>query len=201
AHAHPREHPRRDRPREGRHHEGWRDRGRRQSPKRGARGYRRGRPRAEGAPDRWRAGPRHRARGRAALAPHAVAGARAFAPRARELHAEVLAREGRAPDPTAITEALRNLSLPGRVGLCEGPPAVLIDGAHTAESFALLAECLPELALPSPRTVIFSIAADKNVEPILDLVRTIGDDFLWTRADPVRSLDPAELQARTGVGT
>ncbi|HLU49751.1 MAG TPA: hypothetical protein VK116_16745, partial [Planctomycetota bacterium] len=120
---------------------------------------------------------------------------------ALDLHAEVLAREGRAPDPTAITEALRNLSLPGRVELFEGPPAVLIDGAHTAESFALLAECLPELALPSPRTVIFSIAADKNVEPILDLVRTIGDDFLWTRADPVRSLDPAELQARTGVGT
>ena len=90
--------------------------------------------------------------------------------------------------------------LPARVELFPGPPPVLLDGAHTVESFGALRESLDELSLPGPKTAVFSLSSDKRAKPILQELRGIGNDIIFTRADPIRSSDPESLQAEFGGG-
>jgi dihydrofolate synthase/folylpolyglutamate synthase len=112
----------------------------------------------------------------------------------------VLEGMGRAPDPLRTQESLERLELPARVEHFPGAPPVVLDGAHTPESFTNLRDTLEEIHFPRPRTVVFSIASDKRVVPVLETLLEMGDRFLLTRADAARSVDPGELRTRLGAG-
>ena len=112
----------------------------------------------------------------------------------------VLEASGRSLSPDRVVDALGRLRLPARVELFEGSPPVVLDGAHTTESVLALRETLEEIGFPRPRTVVFALARDKSRDAILETVRTIGERFIFTVADPVRSLEPSELRRCLGEG-
>jgi dihydrofolate synthase/folylpolyglutamate synthase len=86
--------------------------------------------------------------------------------------------------------ALGAAALPGRLELLGSAPLRLADAAHTAASAAALADALD--LLPRRRTLlVLSLSAGKDVERIAALLGPRADQVTVTRADPVKSLDPA----------
>ncbi|HTF34602.1 MAG TPA: folylpolyglutamate synthase/dihydrofolate synthase family protein [Myxococcota bacterium] len=119
----------------------------------------------------------------AANAALALAGVRRATPHwARETLAEA-ARAG-----------LAAARLPGRVELLGRRPFLVVDGAHTAESARALASALGTLARRRSRLVL-SVSSGKNLAGILAAVLPCFDEIFVTRADSLRSLDPAQVAA------
>ena len=117
------------------------------------------------------------------------------------LERQVLATVGRQPSRSRVEAALASLVLPARVELFAVEPEVVLDAAHTAESIRALKLTLDEIQLRRPRTLVFSIAAGKNLTEILQELPGIAEDAIWTLADPIRSIPPEELLGRVGHGT
>jgi dihydrofolate synthase/folylpolyglutamate synthase len=71
-------------------------------------------------------------------------------------------------------------------------PWLVVDGAHTERSAAALADVLA--CVPRRHTrLVLSVSADKRLEAILARLLPLADEVFVTRADPVRSLDPAQV--------
>lgn len=105
--------------------------------------------------------------------------------RALGAHSEAEIRE-------ATRRGLAGVVLPGRIEILANDPAVLIDAAHTARSARVVAEALERLA-PDGFDLLFSISSDKNVDAVLEALLP-GAIRVWlTRADALRSSDPARL--------
>ncbi len=128
---------------------------------------------------------------------------------ALELHRRWAADAERPTAPDALRRALATLVLPARVEIFAagspdseanlGPP-ICLDGAHTTESIDALAATLDEIDFPRPRTLLFSLASDKNRDAIVARLPSMADAFVFTRADANRSLDPRELRDNLGSG-
>ena len=117
------------------------------------------------------------------------------------LYEQLLATEDRAPRRETVETALRELRLPARVEVFDTEPVVILDGAHTTESIAALARTVDEIGISTPRTLIFSLANDKQVDAILDEIAKLrARDILLTTSDTVRSTPPEVLQAKLGRG-
>ena len=117
-----------------------------------------------------------------------------------EIHRRILEAAGRTPRADRVAAALAGLSLPARVEVFSGDPPAVIDGAHTFESVDALHQTLEEIGFPRPRTLIFSIAAGKELALILPLLPAIADSVIFTRADAARSISPGVLREEFGTG-
>lgn len=96
----------------------------------------------------------------------------------------------------AARAALATATLPGRVEVLARAPWIVVDGAHTAASARALAAAL--CALPPAAThLVLSVSAGKDLRAILDALLPHADQVTVTRADPTRSLDPAEIAVAT----
>ncbi|RIK99533.1 MAG: bifunctional folylpolyglutamate synthase/dihydrofolate synthase [Proteobacteria bacterium] len=96
----------------------------------------------------------------------------------------------------AVRDGLARAALPGRVEVLSRAPWVITDGAHTAASARALAAALAEL--PPARThLVLSVSAGKDLQAILAALLPLADRLTVTRAEPARSLDPAEIAAAT----
>jgi len=92
----------------------------------------------------------------------------------------------------AAERGLAAARLPGRVELVGRAPWLLVDSAHTAASAAALAEVLQ--GMPRRRShLVLSISAGKNSDEILRQLLPAMDAVTVTRAEPIRSLSPAEV--------
>lgn len=92
----------------------------------------------------------------------------------------------------AVRRGLAGVVLPGRIEILANDPAVIIDAAHTARSALVVAEALKTLA-PEGFDLLVSISSDKNVDAVLAALLP-GARRVWlTRADALRSSDPARL--------
>jgi dihydrofolate synthase/folylpolyglutamate synthase len=108
--------------------------------------------------------------------------------RALGAHSEAAIRD-------AARRGLAGVVLPGRIEILANDPAVLIDAAHTDRSARVVAEALTTLA-PDGFDLLFSISSDKNVDAVLEALLP-GACRVWlTRADALRSSDPAQLLER-----
>ncbi len=95
----------------------------------------------------------------------------------------------------AAARGLARAALPGRIEILANDPAVLIDAAHTARSARVVADALATLA-PRGFDLLFSISSDKKVDAVLEALLP-GACRVWlTRADALRSSDPAHLMER-----
>jgi len=106
------------------------------------------------------------------------------------------ARAVGAGDAEAVRAGLASAALPARVEVVGRAPWLLVDAAHTARSARALADALGAL----PRTaahLVLSISAGKDLAAILDALVPLADRLTLTRAEPTRSLDPAEIAAAT----
>jgi len=82
--------------------------------------------------------------------------------------------------------------LPGRAELVGERPWRVVDGAHTEASAQALAEVLAKL--PRRRThLVLSVSAGKGLEAICAALAPSADVVTVTRAEPTRSLSPAEV--------
>ena len=90
--------------------------------------------------------------------------------------------------------ALAAATLPGRAELLRRSPCYLVDAAHTAASARALARVLEELGSPQTRFVL-SISAGKDTAAILAALLPFAESVTATRAEPARSLAPAEVAA------
>jgi dihydrofolate synthase / folylpolyglutamate synthase len=91
----------------------------------------------------------------------------------------------------AAREGLPRASLPGRVEVMSRAPWVVVDSSHTAASAAALAGVLAQLE--GRVRLVISISAGKDSESILAALLPHASDVTLTRAEPTRSLDPAEI--------
>ena len=101
-----------------------------------------------------------------------------------------------AHDPRTLSDAvqrgLASASLPGRLEVIARAPFIIVDSAHTAASARALAGALA--LVPRGAThLVLSISAGKDLVAILDALLPLADQVTVTRAEPSRSLDPAEI--------
>lgn len=94
----------------------------------------------------------------------------------------------------AVARGLAQVRLPGRVELLGRAPWRIADGAHTAASARALAQALGVVPRGRARLVL-SVSAGKNLPEILAALVPQFDEVTVTRADAVRSLDPAAVAA------
>lgn len=97
---------------------------------------------------------------------------------------------------SAARSALATAVLPGRVEVLGRAPWIVVDGAHTAASARALAAALAALP-PAATHLVLSVSAGKDLRAILDALLPLADRVTVTRAEPTRSLDPAEIAAAT----
>ncbi len=84
--------------------------------------------------------------------------------------------------------------LPGRIEIVSRAPWIVIDGAHTEESAKALAHVLAQIPRRSAHLVV-SISAGKALAAICAALAPHADRVTVTRAEPIRSLTPAEVAA------
>jgi dihydrofolate synthase/folylpolyglutamate synthase len=88
-------------------------------------------------------------------------------------------------------EGLASVTLPGRLELVSREPTVIVDAAHTAASARALATVLD--GLQRPVDLVLSISAGKDLPVLLETLLPRVRRATLTRAEPTRSLDPAEI--------
>jgi dihydrofolate synthase/folylpolyglutamate synthase len=100
-------------------------------------------------------------------------------------------------DPARIAAAARvglaAARLPARIEILARAPWIVVDAAHTGASARALAAVLRRLA--APIDFVLSISAGKDTGAILAALLPLARSLTLTRAEPVRSLDPAEIAA------
>jgi dihydrofolate synthase/folylpolyglutamate synthase len=94
----------------------------------------------------------------------------------------------------AAPAALAAARLPGRVELLGRAPWLVVDAAHTAASARALAAALRVVPRRSVHLVL-SVSAGKDLGAILDALLPLAARVTVTRAEPARSLAPAEIAA------
>lgn len=94
----------------------------------------------------------------------------------------------------AAAKALPVAALPGRVEVLGRAPWRIVDGAHTAASARALAQALGRLPRRRARLVL-SVSAGKDLAAILGALLPLFDEVTVTRAEPTRSLKPADVAA------
>ncbi len=92
----------------------------------------------------------------------------------------------------AAREAFAHPALPGRIEILSRSPWIVVDGAHTEESARALASVLARIPRRSSRLVL-SISAGKALAAICAALAPHAERVTVTRAEPIRSLTPAEV--------
>lgn len=95
---------------------------------------------------------------------------------------------------TVAARALATLVLPGRQEVLARQPLVVADSAHTAASFAALAEMLAVSAPPpTPLYLVLSCSGSRDLPAIARPILERARGLFLTRADATRSADPVAL--------
>ena len=94
----------------------------------------------------------------------------------------------------AVEKGLAAAELPARAERLSEHPCVIVDAAHTAASAQALARVLEGLSYRSAHLVL-SISAGKDLGGVLEALLPFAERVTLTRAEPTRSLGPAEVAA------
>lgn len=100
--------------------------------------------------------------------------------------------------PGAIRDGLRGVQWPGRFELLSTAPALVLDGAHNADSAQKLAATVREYFPGRPVTLIFGASSDKDVAGMLAALLEPGVGVrrvLLTQAVHPRAQDPEAMAA------
>lgn len=92
---------------------------------------------------------------------------------------------------TAARGALSAVQLPGRIEVLSRAPWIVVDAAHTAVSARALGAVLDRVGRPVD--LVLSVSAGKDADSILAALLPRARSLTLTRAEPTRSLDPAEI--------
>jgi dihydrofolate synthase / folylpolyglutamate synthase len=101
-------------------------------------------------------------------------------------------------DTASIRRAWRDLVIPGRTEVVARDPWVILDGAHNAASAWVLGETLRKRFSTTQRTLVLSIARDKEVAAILRILLPLAERAILTTNGSPRCLDPEEMRKLAG---
>jgi len=90
----------------------------------------------------------------------------------------------------AMVSGLRNAYWPGRLEVVSTQPFVILDGAHNRESAYRLAHFIEKEFEGFKKWLVFGASSDKDLKGISDLLGTMADRVILTRANHPRAADP-----------
>lgn len=94
-----------------------------------------------------------------------------------------------------VIQGLATARLPGRFEVVNGSPRTIFDCAHNPESIRALTKTLGQYVQYDSLTVVFGVAMDKDIPPMLKALAGTADKVIFTKAkDNKRAADPAWLQ-------
>ncbi len=103
----------------------------------------------------------------------------------------------------AVREGLRMASLPGRFQVLPGEPVVILDVAHNPHAAAVLADNLAGIRSHGSTHAVFGAMADKDVEGVIEKMRTVVDHWYATDLPLPRAASAEQLKKKllaAGVG-
>jgi dihydrofolate synthase/folylpolyglutamate synthase len=100
----------------------------------------------------------------------------------------------------AIEKGLASTRLPAVIEEIRESPRVILDGGHNPDAASMLAEFVRNHT-KRPRTLVFGIMQDKNIEGVLSGLREEFDCIFLTRVNSVRAAAPTELLRYCPQGT
>jgi dihydrofolate synthase/folylpolyglutamate synthase len=109
---------------------------------------------------------------------------------------ELLGREGGQLDPAAVRRALAGVRWPGRLEVLRARPLLIYDGAHTAESAAVLAEALGD-HFPGQRwTFVVGLLTRRDADAMLRALAAVGDAVVCVPVPGFEAMDPVDVAGR-----
>jgi dihydrofolate synthase / folylpolyglutamate synthase len=109
--------------------------------------------------------------------------------------AEVLMEAGVPIEEETVRRGLAEVYWPGRLELIPGPPRIVLDGAHNAESSGILKKAMGE-NFPRRRLIlILGIMADKAISKIMAHLAPLADTLILTRPGMDRAASLEVLRA------
>ncbi|HWE64935.1 MAG TPA: cyanophycin synthetase [Chloroflexota bacterium] len=102
-------------------------------------------------------------------------------------------------NPDAIRAGLVGVQWPGRLQVLPGRPSVVLDGAHTAESAAALAEAIRALFGDRRVILICGIQADKDIPAVVAPLASLAAAALATQAPHPRAASAGAIAAALRV--
>lgn len=103
---------------------------------------------------------------------------------------------GRALDETSLQAALTGFTTPGRLEILRVGPLVMVDGAHNADGFEVLAASLREEYPDTIWTLVLGALADKDLETMARHVAPFVGSIVVTTPASERAVRPAEAAGR-----
>ncbi len=98
----------------------------------------------------------------------------------------------------AAVAAAAAATVPGRMELVPGTPAMLLDGAHNPGGMAALAAALPDALPQRPRVAVLSVLGDKDVAAMTEALAGAVDMVVATASSHRRAVSPEAVRAAAG---
>jgi dihydrofolate synthase/folylpolyglutamate synthase len=108
--------------------------------------------------------------------------------------AEVLAARGFSLEERAVREGLEDVHWPGRQQYIQGPPAILLDGAHNPEAMRSLCSSLRKDYRYSRLRVLMGVMRDKDYLRMLKMIVPMAHELVFCKPNMERAEDPWVLQ-------
>lgn len=99
-------------------------------------------------------------------------------------------------DERAVSAGLARVRWPGRFEVIDGPPTIVLDGAHNGASALAFARTLREHAGDRPVHLVVGMHRDKEIAATLRPLLAIASSTTATRARSPRALSAEQLAAR-----
>jgi dihydrofolate synthase/folylpolyglutamate synthase len=111
--------------------------------------------------------------------------------------AEQLSQQGFPVTPEAIERGIRETHWPGRFQVIparDGLPEVVFDVAHNPDGAWALRSTLSAVYEDRPFTLIFGAMQDKDVRQVTEILFSIAEHVIATRADNPRAASPEQIR-------
>lgn len=117
---------------------------------------------------------------------------------------EVLTERGFNITLNSIIKGMANLSWPGRFQIVRQHPAVILDGAHNADSALKLRQTLEQCFNNQKAVFIIGASSDKDINGIAEALASVANKVIATRSRSVRAMAPERITAefvKQNIGT
>lgn len=95
--------------------------------------------------------------------------------------------------PSDLEKGMQKAFWPGRMQIIKGEKDIIIDGAHNIPGMTALCESVKEMYKGEKFHLAMAFSKDKAVQGMLELVKDIAKDIVFTQVDKERGMDPNEL--------
>ena len=106
---------------------------------------------------------------------------------------QILSTQGFSTDEEGIVTGVESVRSLGVLQKIQGDPVVFLDGGHNRDAVANLVKFLEEHTLP-PRSLVFGITQDKDIDVVLQILAPLFDKIYLTRFQSARASEPLQIQ-------